>query len=503
MFLMKILKAISALLGFVIPLSMIPLKSQSQNGTVNFTTDRTQACTPAAIQFTDQSQAPAGQLISSWHWYFGDGQEATVAAPSHVYNLAGTYSVKLVVTSSNGWKDSLVRTNLIQAVSPKANLGPDTALCFGSSLTLAAGYTSATASYNWSTGETSSSITILDEGTYWVELSDGGCSSRDTIVVRPQLPVTAAFDATITGKCLPVTVVFKDASVARCGQQIIRWRWDFGDGTLSDQPSPAHLYTVADTFAVRLTVTTNEGFTISRSKQIIIENTVPVVNAGPDLVICKGSGVQLDAGTDSAVFLWSPAAGLDRTDIRRPFAKPDSSMLYIVEVSKCATTVRDSVWVKVESIGKPVVRRDDDKLVASKNSSYQWFYNGVPISGANRREYEPRKTGQYTVLVRNAGGCESMSDPYYFLPGKKGKWLHGIRIKCSPNPGHGLVWLLLDRMPEGPIRLTVLDRAGNVVYRSQVVNHSTMMDLSKLAKGQYFIELVAGDEKVTVPVIIH
>ena len=37
---------------------------------------------------------------------------------------------------------------------------------------------------------------------------------------------------------------------------IASWRWDFGDGTFSDQPNPTHRYTETGVYTVSLTVTT-------------------------------------------------------------------------------------------------------------------------------------------------------------------------------------------------------------------------------------------------------
>jgi gliding motility-associated-like protein len=47
--------------------------------------------------------------ISNWQWYFGDGGTASTQNSSHSYILAGTYTVKLVVTDINGCKDSTTK----------------------------------------------------------------------------------------------------------------------------------------------------------------------------------------------------------------------------------------------------------------------------------------------------------------------------------------------------------------------------------------------------------
>jgi len=66
-------------------------------------------------------------------------------------------------------------------MSPTVNLGPDTMLRKPFSITLDAG--SQSAKYKWSNGATTSSITVTDFGTYYVDLTNSCGSATDTIHV--------------------------------------------------------------------------------------------------------------------------------------------------------------------------------------------------------------------------------------------------------------------------------------------------------------------------------
>lgn len=50
-------------------------------------------------------------------------------------------------------------------------------------------------------------------------------------------------------------------------------------------------------------------------------------------------------------------------------------------------------------------------LTANLGDSYQWMNNGVNIPGATSQNYTATITGDYTVVVTNAGGCSGESDP--------------------------------------------------------------------------------------------
>jgi gliding motility-associated-like protein len=71
----------------------------------------------------------------------------------------------------------------IIATNPIINLGNDTTLTQGSTLTLNAGNTSST--YLWNTGATTQTINVNTTGAYWVKVTNsGGCYSTDTIQVN-------------------------------------------------------------------------------------------------------------------------------------------------------------------------------------------------------------------------------------------------------------------------------------------------------------------------------
>lgn len=48
---------------------------------------------PLAVTFSSD-----GPDVTEWHWSFGDGATSALPAPTHVYAIAGTYTVELAVT---------------------------------------------------------------------------------------------------------------------------------------------------------------------------------------------------------------------------------------------------------------------------------------------------------------------------------------------------------------------------------------------------------------------
>jgi PKD repeat protein len=69
--------------------------------------------TPLTVAFTDNSTGAP----TSWAWTFGDGGTSTAQNPSHVYTIAGTYSVTLTATNAVG-SDTITKAAYITVTPP-------------------------------------------------------------------------------------------------------------------------------------------------------------------------------------------------------------------------------------------------------------------------------------------------------------------------------------------------------------------------------------------------
>jgi len=66
--------------------------------TAEFTGTPTSGFVPLEVQFTDLSV----DSVSSWLWFFGDGEAAFVQNPLHTYETAGTFTVTLQISGPGG-----------------------------------------------------------------------------------------------------------------------------------------------------------------------------------------------------------------------------------------------------------------------------------------------------------------------------------------------------------------------------------------------------------------
>ncbi len=165
------------------------------------------------------------------------------------------------------------------------DLGQDTLRICGTNTILDA-TNSGAASYLWSTGETSPSISVSLSGEFHVSVTNSvGCSSSDSVYVSVIDPtITAGQSAFCLGDSTNLTV----------NNSLSIW---WSDGT-TNQTSIQVQPTQTTTYSV--TVSDGVG---TCADNITVQVNNPQINAGSDLSVCEGDSVTLSA-TGAATYAW-------------------------------------------------------------------------------------------------------------------------------------------------------------------------------------------------------
>lgn len=239
----------------------------------------TNVCEGLPNVFTDFSLPGSGNL-TNWSWKFTAGQTSTVQNPSYSYPVAGTYPVELIVTNSNGCKDT-VSINVSVFDKPTANFTTVNS-CPNNQVTVS--FTDASTSsetinswfYDFG-GQGSASMANVNQqfasgGTYTVThivTTVSGCS--DTIVlpvVIDPLPDAGFYYNSNGGMNIGAIFNFIDTS-----DYAVSYSWSFGDGSGSNAMNPSHTYYSNGNYYILLEVTNALGCTDSAVRFISI-NTV-------------------------------------------------------------------------------------------------------------------------------------------------------------------------------------------------------------------------------------
>ncbi len=232
--------------------------------TADFSAGKHSSCqVPFTVQFTNNSTG-----ADSYIWKFGDTAISTQVNPSHTYQQAGQYSVRLIAFNSNGCTDTLIKDGFVN-LGPPQILGIDNlpaSGCAPLSVKFKPNIYSpeSIVLYQWTFGDGSASSNssplhiYSNTGAYDVSLivtTQSGCADtlRIDSAVLVGTPPAANFDATPRDACAFTPIQFTDLSTGT----ITSWQWDFGDGGISFDQNPIHVYGDTGYFTVQLIVANN------------------------------------------------------------------------------------------------------------------------------------------------------------------------------------------------------------------------------------------------------
>jgi PKD repeat protein len=222
---------------------------------------------------------------ATYTWDFGDMTTGTGVTTTHPYPRPGNFTVTLTVTSDNGNASTASRV-----VNVSGNLPPvaanftfsPTAPSINQNVLFTAqmfGPIVLDARYDWNFGDgatgTGSTAThaYTRAGSYAVTLrvtNPGGqaAAATRTVTVSASLPA-GSVDFSISPTDPHVTeMVYVNAAASIA--TAVSYTWDFGDGTTGAGIRNSHVYTVARTYTITLTVRNELGQTGSASKTVTV-----------------------------------------------------------------------------------------------------------------------------------------------------------------------------------------------------------------------------------------
>ncbi len=368
------------------------------------------------VQFTDTTRAVYG-VVNSWSWNFGDGSTladtSRLQNPSWTYVAPGTKTIRFIVGSSKGCRDTVIQTIDLLDKPPLSVAFRDTLICISDDVQLQAtgtGNFSWTPTVNITNGNTATPTVDPPVTTmYYVELDNGGCRNRDSVRVRVLNNVSVA--------TMPdTTICAGDPVQLSAVTDGLTYSWT--PAATIDNPailSPTATPTATTTYQL----TSFVGSCSAVDDVTVAVVPYPVANAGSDTVICYNTGAQLNGSHDGISFTWTPAAYLNNASILNPVATPPRTTTFILAAydnQGCPKPGYDTVIVTVLPKIRPFAGNDTAVIVgqplqfnATGGESYSWS----PPTGLNNTDignpigmYDGSFDSiRYTVQVINEAGC--------------------------------------------------------------------------------------------------
>lgn len=260
---------------------------------------------------------PTSSDVNTWLWSDGSSLD------TYNINAGGTISVEVSNDCGTAF-DTLISTLL--PATPAIDLGNDTSLCSGNSLTLT--INAPNVNILWSDGSTNSQFTINNPGTYFATIQNSCGENSDTIIVD-QLPAIPPLNLGNDQSLCAGEVITLDPGILG-----VDYSWQDGSTNTSLDVTQGGEY---------ILIISNACGTNTDTIHIVESNVGPDVDLGPDILACEGEVVDLVSNIGGVDFLWQDGSTDDQLQVT-------NSGLYYVEVSNNCGVDIDSVNVVIDGV---------------------------------------------------------------------------------------------------------------------------------------------------------
>ena len=366
--------------------------------------------------FTDKTTTLSG-TVNSWKWDFGvPGNITDVSVLQndfYSYTVQGLKSASLIVTTTDGCRDTVSKTISMIDKPPIALAFFDTLICINDRVQLQA---AGTGNFSWSpaanminANTAGPTVFPATTTTYYVNLEREGCNNRDSVYVQVVDHVSLE--------------VMNDTTI--CSRDTIRLQI-VSDGFQYAWTPAAQLINPAIKNALAITpittqyqVTATIGGCTATKNINVTAIPYPFVDAGSDTTICYNTAARLNAVTNGSSWSWASASSLNDISVLNPTANPVRTSDYVFtayDTRGCPKPGIDIVRVIVlpkivANAGKDtaVVIGQSLQLNASGGDNYLWS-PVLALSSANIANpiavfTEASDGMQYKVEVYNVAGC--------------------------------------------------------------------------------------------------
>jgi hypothetical protein len=159
-----------------------------------------------------------------------------------------------------------------------------------------------------------------------------------------------------------------------------------------------------------------------------------------------------------------------------------------------------SCYINNPAPAQPTISISGNDLSTASATSYQWYYNGVVISGATSQNYTPAQSGIYVVRTTDANECVYVySTGYNYSISTELEELEGKNMSVYPNPSTGIVDIDLNYYNPKKLMIIVYDILGSKVLEKE---NYWRIDLSELTNGVYTMSISVDDKKPVCKKII-
>jgi hypothetical protein len=213
----------------------------------------------------------------------------------------------------------------------------------------------------------------------------------------------------------------------------------------------------------------------------------------PDVSVCGQESVTItptiSGGSDNLHYVWSINNNTS-TSVSINDQQIGNHQLTITD-SLTGQVVTQNFNI-VQGNNLTIVTQNDTLFAQGIANNYQWYLNGVDISGANGAFYIPQVAGSYSVSTFY-GSCQS--EGIFINPELNVPFIQAKGITLFPNPAHDVLTLEVNESFIGKT-YQIYSSLGEIVKKGTLDSTNNLISLSKLSPGIYSIKINGLEENL-------
>lgn len=151
----------------------------------------------------------------------------------------------------------------------------------------------------------------------------------------------------------------------------------------------------------------------------------------------------------------------------------------------------DSIFVSTLASPVPTIGVTAGVLSTQIFDTYQWYYEGVIISGADQQTYTPDQDGLYEVVVTNSDGCEGTAQFDVNFMSIENSQLSLIKI--YPVPANEFLYI---SSPDQIMKIQISDAKGSVILTLDDNGSSDVLKINtaEFSAGLYILSVMSDNQ---------
>ena len=419
-----------------------------------------------------------------WYWVRDSnlvGEPAMWSNPGNGFASGCTTFVPMYSCALLNTSDSGMAFRMFGCYGPNkpagVELGSDTTYCEnGIIITLDGSSSSMGVDYNWSTGATTSSISVDSSGVYSVTVTDPitQCATVDnkSVTVLP-VPYYDVADVTTCSSALPYTFIANSP-----GMSVV---WPSGNTSVVETIGVAGTYVV--------TLTGNNGCVGTDTFTLTVEDLEPITSPAGPVDLCIGESFMAGVVGTFNEYEWFEDG--NSVSISDSLLISSGGVFTVNVTNPDGCTGTGELTVIERPVPTPVIQSqytlnfDVQLFINGSFTSYEWS------NGSTSNSITVTQNGTYTVTVVDAFGCEGSGSTSVNSVGIEDPIANQVTV--YPNPAKDHVSFTFPNTWIDNASVEVFDTQGRQVSSFSVNSNTHTMTLDQMSPGVYLIQFTSPE----------